>query len=68
MSQNTYNQGYEAGFQEGIELMALAIACRLKLTVSETLTQVLEKADLPSLRRFLSAAGIPEGHPPVTTN
>lgn len=62
MNHKTYQQGYLDGFQEGIELMALAMACRLHLTVGETLAQVPESADLKAVRQMLVEAGIPDNN------
>lgn len=60
MIDKAYEQGYREGFQEGVELMALALACRLGLTIPETLDQVPADLDIASLRQILEAAGIPE--------
>lgn len=60
MNYKTYQKGYEDGFQEGIELMALAMACRLHLTIPETLTQIPDHVDIQAVRQTLQAANIPD--------
>lgn len=60
MTEKTYEQGYEDGFQEGIELMALALACKLHLTVDETLVQIPGQVDVGAVRNMLVQAGIPD--------
>lgn len=53
---------YEQGYQDGVEVLALALACRLHWSIKETMERVPSDIDAMGLHAALSSARIPETH------
>lgn len=61
-NKSEYEQGYRDGYEDDVEVLALALACRLHWSIEETTERVPSDIDVMRLHGALSSAGIPETH------
>ncbi|WP_276937211.1 hypothetical protein [Faecalibaculum rodentium] len=59
-NKSEYEQGYRDGHEDGVEVVALALTCRLHWSIKETMERVPSDIDVMRLHAALSSAGIPE--------